>query len=96
MSMHNPPHPGEFIHSIYLEPHGVSVRELARYLNVSPSTVGRLINGESSISPEMALRLEKVLGRSAESWLMMQQQYDIWQARQTIDLSQLHELKFVA
>lgn len=86
MSMHNPPHPGEFIRSIYLEELGVSVRKVAENLRVSPSTFTRLLNGQSNISPEMALRLSKALGRSAESWLAMQDTYDLWHARKEVDL----------
>ncbi|HLA10823.1 MAG TPA: HigA family addiction module antitoxin [Pyrinomonadaceae bacterium] len=68
-AMHNPPHPGEFITKIYLEPNNLSGRELASKLGVSPSTLSRIISGTSHIRPEMALRLSKALGRSPESWL---------------------------
>ncbi len=64
MKMHNPPHPGEFIREIYLEPLKVSYRTVAQKLNVSPSTFNRLIKGQSNVSSEMALRLSKTLGRS--------------------------------
>lgn len=77
MSMHNPPHPGEFIAATYLEPFGMSVRYLAKHLKVAASTLHRIINGTSAISPDMACRLSIVLGRSAESWLLMQAQYDL-------------------
>ncbi|WP_036239267.1 HigA family addiction module antitoxin, partial [Marinospirillum insulare] len=63
MSMHNPSHPGEFIESIYMEPHDISCRYLAEQLGVAASTLNRVIKGKSSISTEMALRLSKVLGR---------------------------------
>ena len=86
MSMHNPPHPGEFIRTVYLEPFDLSVRMLAERLGVAPSTLARVVSGKSGISPEMALRLSNVLGRSAESWLAMQGQYDLWQVRRTTDL----------
>jgi addiction module HigA family antidote len=75
--MHNPPHPGEFITEVYLEPHGISGRELAERLGVSPSTLSRVLNGTSRISPEMALRLAQVLGRSPQSWLAMQDAVDL-------------------
>lgn len=84
--MHNPPHPGEFIRSIYLAELGVSVRKVAQSLGVSPSTFTRLLNGQSNVSPEMALRLAKALGRSPESWLAMQDAYDLWHARKEVDL----------
>lgn len=96
MPMHNPPHPGEFIKEVYLEPNGMSVRALAESLGVSPSTVMRVVNGTSSITPEMALRLEKALGRSPESWLTMQHNFDLWQARLALDLSGVTQIEFAA
>ena len=66
MGMHNPPHPGEFICAIYMEPYGLSVRKIAGKIGVSLSTLNRVLNGLSNISPEMALRLSKALGRSPE------------------------------
>jgi addiction module HigA family antidote len=65
--MHNPPHPGEFISSVYLEPNSLSGRELAITLGVATSTLSRILKGSSAVSPEMALRLSKALGRSPES-----------------------------
>ena len=90
--MHNPPHPGEFISQVYLEPVGVSGRELATQLDVSASTLSRVLNGSSRVSPEMALRLSKALGRSPESWLAMQDTHDLWQARKQVDLRRVHRL----
>lgn len=77
MLMHDVPHPGEFIKFTYLAPYGLSVRFLAKSLKVAPSTINRLVRGEASVSPEMAHRLSIVLGRSPESWLLMQSQYDL-------------------
>jgi len=96
MSMHNPPHPGEFIREVYIEPFGISVRKVAESLHVSASTLNRLLNGESNVSPEMALRLSKALGRSPESWLAMQDQYDLWHARKNLDLRKIRKLKLDA
>ncbi len=96
MTMHNPPHPGEFIREVYLEPFGISSRQLAASLGVAPSTLSRLLKGESGISPEMALRLAKVLGRSPESWLAMQDMYDLWVARNTVNLDDIQPLDFEA
>ena len=96
MTMHNPPHPGEFIWNTYLEPFQVSVRSLAASLDVAPSTVNRVVNGQSGVSPEMALRLSKALGRSPESWLAMQHAYDLWCVRQTVDLSRVETIEFEA
>jgi antitoxin HigA-1 len=83
--MHNPVHPGEFITSVYLEPLKISGRTLAHKLDVNPSTVNRLLAGKSKVSEEMALRLHVVLGRTPESWLTMQNQYSLWEARQNFD-----------
>jgi addiction module HigA family antidote len=96
MAMHNPPHPGEFISSVYLEPFGMSSRALAEKLAVSPSTLNRVITGKSGISPDMALRLSKAVGRSAESWLAMQAGYDLWQAKQNVVLDQVQPIEFKA
>ncbi|MED5239795.1 MAG: HigA family addiction module antitoxin [Pseudomonadota bacterium] len=92
MTMHNPPHPGEFIRDVYLQPCGISTRQLATSLGVAASTLSRLLKGNSGVSPEMALRLNKVLGRSAESWLAMQDQYDLWMARKTLNLDDIEPL----
>ena len=89
MTMHNPPHPGEFISEAYLVPLGISARELSRSLGVTPSTLQRLLRGHHRVSAEMALRLSRVLGRSPESWLALQQAYDLWHARQHLDTSGL-------
>ncbi|MBA1304380.1 HigA family addiction module antitoxin [Pseudomonas sp. KSR10] len=94
MNMHNPPHPGEFITDIYLEPNGISGRELAEKLGVAPSTLSRVLKGTSRVTPEMALRLSVALGRSPESWLAMQDAYDLWVARQHVDLQHVGKLAF--
>ena len=95
MSMHNPPHPGEFIESIYMEPHDISCRYLAEQLGVAASTLNRVLKGKSAVSTEMALRLSKVLGRTPQSWLAMQDNYEIWQTEKKINLSQLQPLAFL-
>ncbi|NLB12531.1 MAG: HigA family addiction module antidote protein [Gammaproteobacteria bacterium] len=87
MAMHNPPHPGGFITAIYLEPNGISGRELAERLDVAASTLSRVLTGSSRVTPEMALRLSKAIGRSPESWLAMQHTHDLWIARQHVTLS---------
>ena len=92
MTMYNPPHPGEFIREVYLVPFELSARYVAEQLNVSASTFNRMLNGESNVSPEMALRLSKTLGRSPESWLSMQDHYNLWHARQSLDLSRVRKL----
>ena len=94
MAMHNPPHPGTFIQEVYLTPNAMSGRELALKLGVAASTLNRVLNSVSGVSPEMALRLSKALGRSPESWLTMQHNYDLWQAKQTVDLEKVHKISF--
>jgi addiction module HigA family antidote len=94
--MHNPPHPGEFITRVYLEPNGLSGRELALKLGVAASTLSRILKGSSAVSPEMALRLAKALGRTPESWLAMQYNYDLWHARQRVKLADVEKIKLTA
>lgn len=94
MKMHKPPHPGEFIVETYMEPLKLSCRYLAEKLDVSPSTLNRLIKQQSGVSPEMALRLSKSLGRSPQSWLMMQDAYDLYVAQSTVKLSRVKPIDF--
>jgi antitoxin HigA-1 len=82
MLMHNPPHPGEIVKALCLDPLGVSVTEAAEALGVSRKTLSSIINGKSGISPEMAVRLSIAFDTSSESWLNQQTQYDLWQAEQ--------------
>ena len=96
MAMHEPPHLGEILSSIYLEPNSVSGRDLASKLGVSASTLNRILTGKSAISPEMALRLSKCLGRSPESWLAMPHGYDLWLAKRSTDLSDAEALDLTA
>lgn len=96
MAMHNPPHPGEFIVATYMEPFGLSCRYLASKLNVAASTLNRVLKKQSGVSPEMALRLSKALGRSPESWLSMQDNYDLWQARKQVKLGKVKKISINA
>jgi addiction module HigA family antidote len=83
MTMHNPPHPGEVIRELCLEPLGISVTQAANALGVSRKTLSAILNGRAGISPEMAIRLSQAFGTTAESWLNQQMLYDLWQARQS-------------
>ncbi|WP_019025086.1 MULTISPECIES: HigA family addiction module antitoxin [unclassified Thioalkalivibrio] len=94
MTMHNPPHPGAFIREVYLEPFRLSARHLSTKLDVSPSTLGRVLQGRSGVSAEMALRLSRTLGRSPESWLAMQHQHDLWCARKNVKLDAVQPIRF--
>jgi addiction module HigA family antidote len=96
MAMHNPPHPGEFLIAVYLEPNQITGRALAEKLGVAPSTLSRVLKGISAVTPEMALRLEKALGRSAESWLAMQSNHDLWHAKRTTRLDGVSKIRLTA
>jgi addiction module HigA family antidote len=89
-TQYNPPHPGEFIKETYIDPLNISLRKAALDLDVAPSTFSRLINGEAHLSPEMALRLSKAFGRTPESWMQMQSNYELWKAKKTVKLDRVH------
>jgi addiction module HigA family antidote len=92
---HNPPHPGALILRTYIEPFAeITGNKVADRLGVARSTFNRLLNGVSDVSPEMAVRLSGVLGGSAESWLTLQESYDLWNARQTVDTEKLERIDF--
>jgi antitoxin HigA-1 len=82
MLMHNPPHPGEIIRELCLEPLDLSVTEAAKALGVSRKTLSAILNGRAGISPEMAVRLSIAFDTTSESWLNQQSQYDLWHAEQ--------------
>ena len=83
MRMHNPPHPGEILRSLCLEPLGLSVTDAAEALGVSRKTLSAILNGRAGISPEMAVRLSIAFDTTAESWLNQQTQFDLWHAEQS-------------
>jgi addiction module HigA family antidote len=87
MPMHDPPHPGEAVRELCLTPLGLSVTAAARGLGVSRKALSELLNGRAGVSPEMAIRLSKAFGGSAESWLTQQMQYDLWQATRRVERS---------
>ena len=91
--MHNPPHPGEVIKELCLEPLGLTVTDAAKGLGISRKTLSSILNGKAGISPEMAVRLSIAFNTSSESWLNQQTQYDLWQAeqhRKELDVSHLY------
>ena len=85
MAIHNPPHPGEVVRELCIDPMGLTVTEAAKGLGVSRKTLSALLNGKFGISSEMAIRLSKAFGGSAESWVIQQAQYDLWQAMKNAD-----------
>ena len=93
MRMHNPPHPGEIIRELCVNPLDLTDTKAAEALGVTRKTLSTLLNGRAGISPEMALGLSKVFGRTPEGWLRLLLQFDLWKAEQTIDISKLKRIK---
>jgi addiction module HigA family antidote len=93
MTMKNPPHPGETVRYDCLEPLGLTVTEGAKALGVTRQALNNLVNGKSGISLEMAIRLSKAFGSSPETWLKMQLDYDLAQARQRGDKIQVKRVQ---
>ena len=87
---HNPPHPREVVKELCLDPLKLTVTAAAEGLGVSRRTLSTLLNGHAGISPDMAIRLSKAFGRSPESWLQLQLQYDLWEAEQRSDTKVKH------
>lgn len=86
MEMFNPPHPGEILRELYLPDYKLSVTVFALKLGVSRTTVSELVNCKNGISADMALKLAKAFGTTPRFWLNMQQAYDLWQAKQRVNL----------
>ena len=93
MRMHNPPHPGEIIRELCVEPLCLTVTDAAKALKVTRKTLSILLNGKAGISPEMALRLSKVFGRTPEGWMRLQLQYDLWKAEKSFDVNGLKRIQ---
>ncbi|OON41481.1 addiction module antidote protein, HigA family [Izhakiella australiensis] len=91
MKMFNPPHPGAAIADA-MEELRVGIREMARALDVAPSTLQRLVSEQTSVSPEMAVRLSNVIGSSPEVWMRLQDAYSLHKAEQSVDISRLTQL----
>ncbi len=83
MNMYNPPHPGDVIKGLWLDPMGASITDAAEALGISRNTLSKIINGRGRVTPEMAVRLSIALGSSPESWLGHQAAYDLWQVEQS-------------
>ncbi|MBX2868777.1 MAG: HigA family addiction module antidote protein [Acidiferrobacterales bacterium] len=92
MRMHNPPHPGEVLKELCLEPLDLTVTDAAEALGVSRKTLSSILNGRSGVSPEMAIRLGKAFDTSAESWLNQQMQYDLWIAEKNLQGLEIERL----
>jgi antitoxin HigA-1 len=94
MRMHNPPHPGEFIREVYFNAPDVDPLTIAAKLDVPPAALIRLLEGEASVTVEMVCRLSKTLGRSPESWLAMQNSYDLWRVQDYFSLMEIEKIEF--
>ncbi len=82
VAMHNPPHPGDVLLKLCLEPLGLSVTKAAKAFGVSRTSLSNLLHHRTGITPEMAVRLSMAFDTTAESWMNQQVQYDLWQANQ--------------
>ncbi len=89
MEMYNPPHPGLILLEDCIKPLGFSISAFALRIGTSRKNLSEIVNGKVGISPEMALRLSKALGTSAQFWLNMQQAYDLWHAKQRVNLDDI-------
>ena len=93
MRMHHPPHPGEILSALWLEPLELSITRTAKGLDVSRKTLSKIVNRRALISPEMATRLEIAFGKSAESWLAHQAAFDLWHVNQRRDTLHVKRLQ---
>lgn len=91
MIMHNPPHPGEILRD-YTDATELSVTQIADKLHISRKVLSQILNGHAGISAEMAWKLSAAFGTSPELWVNLQQQYDLWQAKQRVDVSSIEHL----
>lgn len=89
MEMFNPPHPGIILLEDWIKPLNFTISAFALRLGTSRKNLSEIVNAKCGISPEMALKLSKALGTSAELWLNMQQAYDLWQARKRVNLDNI-------
>lgn len=94
MEMFNPPHPGEILRELYLPDYKLSVTAFALKLGVSRTTASELVNCKNGISADMALKLAKAFGTTPRFWLNMQQAYDLWQAKQRVNLDNVEVIAF--
>lgn len=96
--MHNPPHPGEVLRDGVFTDTGITVTEFAKRIGVTRVALSRVLNGKGGISADMAVRLTAALGGSAESWLHMQANYELWQAEKALkrEVAKIEPLRLAA
>ncbi len=93
MNMHNPPHPGEILQGLWLEPMGVTVTIAAEALGISRQSLSKIVNGSRGVTPEMAVRISRAFGGTPESWLGHQAAYDLWRIEQNREVPNLKRLE---
>ena len=85
MGIYNPPHPGEILKELWLDPLRLTITRAAEHLHVSRKAMSELVNGHTALSPDMAVRLQLAFGKSAKSWLAHQAAYDLWQRQEGME-----------
>ncbi|MEZ5436602.1 MAG: HigA family addiction module antitoxin [Pseudomonadales bacterium] len=90
--MHNPPHPGSLLADVILPETGLNITQAAQALDISRKTLSAILNGRQGVSAEMALRITKAFGGDPQMWLSMQDSYNLWQAKQSVDLSNIQRV----
>ena len=93
MNMHKPPHPGEILQGLWLEPMGVTVTIAAEALGISRQSLSKIVNGSRGVTPEMAVRISRAFGGTPESWLGHQAAYDLWRIEQNREVPNLKRLE---
>lgn len=93
MRMYNPPHPGEILREFWINPLALTITKTAEQLKVSRKTLSEILNGHSSITPDMAMRLESAFGKSAQSWLGHQAAHDLWQVQDAVRKLDIHRFE---
>ncbi len=93
MNMYNPPHPGEILQGLWLEPMGVTVTIAAEALGISRQSLSKIVNGSRGVTPEMAVRISRAFGGTPESWLGHQAAYDLWRIEQNREVPDLKRLE---
>ncbi len=89
MEMYNPPHPGEILKDIYMEPLNLTFSDVAKGIGVTQKALLELINKKISITPIIAIKLAKAFNTTPESWLSLQDQYDLWHAKKRAKISDI-------
>jgi addiction module HigA family antidote len=87
--MHTPPHPGEILKELYLEPLGLTITETAEGLGITRKTLSELVNYKANMSPEMAIRLSIAFDTTPEMWMNLQKTYTLWKSKDNVDTTRI-------